>query len=270
MDNDTSSAYWNERFIRHGESHGSYKAICSYGMPYLYNKYIDVIQKKAFTTPLNALNLKNKSVLDIGCGTGRWCRILAERGAQVTGIDISKQAVELARRKTNDTRVSFMVSSIASLELPPRSFDFISCVTVLQHVTNREEFEQSLSAIKRLLKPGGKLIFMEVAPTISDTRHSTKVLSVRTEAEYLEKLSKVGLELEKVLSTDVVALTQKRLIPISGKIHRRLFHLLVNMVVILTFPVDFVFAGSSLLCSSSWHKVFVYSNTQGKGFNRLQ
>jgi 2-polyprenyl-3-methyl-5-hydroxy-6-metoxy-1,4-benzoquinol methylase len=84
MDNDTSSSYWNERFRLYGESRGTYKAICSYGMPYLYNKYIDIIQKRAFTASLDALALKERSVLDIGCGTGRWCRIIAEKGAHVT------------------------------------------------------------------------------------------------------------------------------------------------------------------------------------------
>ena len=261
MENDTSSAYWNERFRLHGESRGTYKAICSYGMPYLYNKYIDIIQKKAFTTPLNALNLKNKSVLDIGCGTGRWCRILADRGAQVTGIDISEKAIALAQRKTRGDDVCFMVSSIANLELPPHSFDFITCVTVLQHVTAPEEFERSLSTIKSLLKPDGKLIIMEVAPTTTDNRHSTQVLRVRTEKDYLEQLSGVGLDLEKVLSTDVVSLVQKRIIPFSGKIQRRLLRILVNAAVVLTFPIDFIFAGTRYLRTKSWHKVFVYCNT---------
>jgi len=260
MPNHSSSTYWNERFRHYGESRGTFKAICSYGMPYLYNKYIDLVQKKAFRSALNALMLEGKSVLDIGCGTGRWCRMLAEKGAFVTGADISEEAIALAQQKTPSDRVRFMVSSIADLDQPPHSFDVITCVTVLQHVTDPDELQRSLSVIKRLLKPQGKLVIMEVAPTVTDMRHWTRVLSVRTEADYLNRLTAIGLALEDMVSTDILALVQKRLIPVSGKIPKKLFHALVNIAVFLSLPFDYLFAGTRFLRSSSWHKVFVFGN----------
>jgi len=262
MGNHSSSTYWNERFRLYGESRGTYKAICSYGMPYLYNKYIDIVQKKAFKTALNTLPLEGKRVLDFGCGTGRWCRILAAKGADVTGVDISEQAIALAQRTTESNRVRYLVSAIADLELPPHSFDIICCVTVLQHVTDPVELQRSLAVIKRLLKHDGTLVIMEVAPTVTARRHSTGVLSVRTEAMYLEQLTGIGLVLEMVLSTDVVALVQKRLIPLSAHLRQRLFRALVNTAVLIALPVDFLFAGSRFLRSCSWHKVFVFSNNQ--------
>jgi len=260
MTDHSSSTYWNERFRLYGESRGTYKAICSYGMPYLYNRYIDIVQKKALGSALNALQLEGKSVLDIGCGSGRWCRILAEKGAYVTGVDISEQAIALARRATMNDKIRFLVSSIADLELPHHSFDVITCVTVLQHVVDPDELERSLSIIKQLLKPHGNVVIMEVAPTVTESRHSTRVLRVRTETDYLELLSGIGLKLEKALSTDVVSLVQKRLIPVSGKIHQIFFRSLVNIAVLLSFPFDYLFAGSRFLLTNSWHKVFVFSN----------
>lgn len=46
-------------------------------------------------------DVKNKRVLDVGCGTGRYCELLAKRGAKVIGIDPSSRRVRMCKRKNH-------------------------------------------------------------------------------------------------------------------------------------------------------------------------
>lgn len=219
-----------------------------------------IVQKKSFSSALNFFQVRNKKILDIGCGTGRWCRILAEKGAIVTGIDISEEAINLAKAETDNKAVNFIKSSILQLELPSNSFDIITCVTVLQHIIDPAEFEKSIENIVRLLKKDGKILLMEVAPSaLTPQEHSTAILSVRTEEDYISAFEKRGAVLEDILSTDVISVIQKRLIPVSKKIPKFFFHFLVDTLVLLSLPIEYLFSGSRLLTANSWHKVFLFS-----------
>ncbi|MBA4319851.1 MAG: hypothetical protein C0412_15745, partial [Flavobacterium sp.] len=45
-------------------------------------------------------NLENKEVIDIGCGDGRWSRLMVERGAKVTGIDVSQKMIDIGKKRS--------------------------------------------------------------------------------------------------------------------------------------------------------------------------
>ena len=252
--------YWDRRFEQFGSSRGSFKAICSYGMPYVYNKYIDVIQRKSICRALDSLNIRGKRVLDIGCGNGRWCRILSDRGAKVTGIDISGEAIEQARILAGDRDIHFVHSDVSELDFAPGSFDLITSVTVLQHVIDMKTFSRSIGKITDFLSRPGKVLIMEVAPSAAQIqKHSTSVLSVRTDRDYADAFKINGAELEDVFTVDVASLVQKQLIPATERIPRTLFNALVYPLVMLSFPVDYFLAGSRILTKESWHKVFLFS-----------
>jgi 2-polyprenyl-3-methyl-5-hydroxy-6-metoxy-1,4-benzoquinol methylase len=253
------SAYWDQRFSSYGGSRGAYKAICSYGMPYLYNKYIDLLQRKAFCAALDRLGVAGRQVLDVGCGVGRWCRLLSDRGAAVTGADISEHAVALARARTAGSGMRFVVSPVSRLDLPPASFDLITCVTVLQHIVDEDELSSSLAALRRLLKPGGRLLLLEVVPRLGPGRDpSTAVLRVRSEGEYVERLARLGLSLLDVLSVDPVAAIQRRVVPRAKGVPRPLLHLIVGLLAGLTLPVEYLLAGTRRWAGRSWHKVLLF------------
>ncbi|MEN8120730.1 MAG: class I SAM-dependent methyltransferase [Bacteroidota bacterium] len=78
-------------------------------------------------------DIKNKKVLDIGCGTGRLTRILSQNGGIVSGIDISEQMLKIARK--NDPKSNYQIY-IANRAFPFKddSFDFITSNLVLEHV----------------------------------------------------------------------------------------------------------------------------------------
>jgi ubiquinone/menaquinone biosynthesis C-methylase UbiE len=249
---------WNRRAREYGTSRGGYKAICSYGAPYLYNCYVDFIHKKAFRKMLGRTEVMGRRVLDVGCGVGRWCRFLSGKGARVTGADLSKEMVKMARNSLGEKYVHFIVSPISKIDLPSESFEVVTCVTVLQHVTDETEFKQSVANIVRLLKKGGKALVMEVAPSrLPASVAFNKFFSVRTEREYLEAFHEAGASLECVFSVDVLPIKQW-LIAWFGKKPNFLYWLLLNACVFLSWPIDGLFAGTRVFTKFSWHKAFVF------------
>ena len=64
------------------------------------------------------------SVLDVGCGAGRFCRIVADRGARVAGLDATAPLVEIARERTPDG--DFRVADMEDLPWEDDSFDVVT------------------------------------------------------------------------------------------------------------------------------------------------
>ena len=90
-------------------------------------------------------------VLDAGCGTGYLARKLHEKGARVTGIDLSERMVALSRRKHPD--ITFHRDSCATLgKLPSEHFDLVVSNYVLM---DTPDLQASVNSIFRVLKPGG-------------------------------------------------------------------------------------------------------------------
>lgn len=73
-------------------------------------------------------------LLDLGCGAGRLCRMAADRGAQVTGID--QDARQIQQAATLVPEGTFDVGDILALPYPAATFDAVICVQSIMHVTN--------------------------------------------------------------------------------------------------------------------------------------
>ncbi|NJO10610.1 MAG: 3-demethylubiquinone-9 3-O-methyltransferase [Leptolyngbyaceae cyanobacterium SL_1_1] len=101
------------------------------------------------------------SVLDVGCGGGYTCEFLAERGALVCGIDQSAACIEAARQHASSPIV-YGVGAAEHLPYGDRQFDVVTCVDVLEHV---DDLAQTLSEIRRVLKPAGLFCFDTVNRT---------------------------------------------------------------------------------------------------------
>lgn len=106
---------------------------------------------------LSGIELKGRSVLEAMCGSGHSTGFLLERGAHVTGLDVSEQAIEMFRTKW--PMCAAVAESILSSSLPDSSFDVVVVVGGLHHV--HPHAETAVDQIARLLKPGGFFCFSE-------------------------------------------------------------------------------------------------------------
>ena len=94
---------------------------------------------------------KRTKILDLGCGSGRDAIYLAKKGFEVYGIDVSKVALERARKKYGGKNLHLIVGEAENLPFKNNFFDAIYCGWVL-HFT---KLEKSTSEIIRVLKKGG-------------------------------------------------------------------------------------------------------------------
>lgn len=97
-------------------------------------------------------------VLDVACGTGDLAICLAEQGCTVTGVDLSEEMLLRARQKTDS--VTFRLANVEELPFPAGSFDAVTCAF---GVRNFVHLEQGLSEMMRVLKPGGRMVILELA-----------------------------------------------------------------------------------------------------------
>ncbi len=106
---------------------------------------------------------KVKSVLDAGCGTGRHTQYLAQQGFDVHGIDISEQAIQLARANKNGSSIDYRVGKLTDVPFPQDSMDFILANHSLEYATY-EDVQKSIIELDSILKQG-RSFFVRVAST---------------------------------------------------------------------------------------------------------
>jgi len=101
---------------------------------------------------------RGKTVLDLGCGTGRYARILNERGAAcVIATDLSPDMLARADKQY----ASFILSNLTQLPFTNYAFDLIVCGLAIGHIEN---LECALSEIARVLKRGATLLYSDFHP----------------------------------------------------------------------------------------------------------
>ena len=137
-------------------------------------------------------DVSGKQVLDLGCGEGRYCRVLKTKGACVTGIDPVPQFIEHARGF--DAESTYLEAIAEDLPFPPNSFDL-----VLSYLTfvDIPDLEKASKEVVRVLKPSGQLIVVSISNVASTTDSWVKDeqgrKSYRTVDRYMEHFA---LELE--------------------------------------------------------------------------
>lgn len=97
--------------------------------------------------------------LDVGCGGGLVAEPLARMGATVSGIDAGEDVIAVARAHaaSQTLAIDYRAGDVTALaEAMPGCFDLVTCLEVVEHVTDVPVF---LAALRGLLKPGGLLVF---------------------------------------------------------------------------------------------------------------
>jgi len=148
--------------------------------------------------PLHAINplrlewinrlveISGKSILDIGCGGGILSESMAQRGASVSGIDLSEKALGVARLHLLESGNKVSYQHISAEELAaeaPGSFDVVTCMEMLEHVPNPAS---TIAACAALVKPGGHVFFSTI------NRNPKAYLLAVIGAEYVLKMLPKG------------------------------------------------------------------------------
>jgi len=120
--------------------------------------------------------VKGKVVLDYGCGSGENSVILSALGADVIGIDISPDLVEVAekRMRTNGLRWDVRAASAYATGAPDASFDAVFGVAILHHL----DIEDSAREVHRMLKPGGIAVFCEPLRDLAALRWLRRIVPI--------------------------------------------------------------------------------------------
>ncbi len=124
--------------------------------------------------PLHAINplrvqfiekhvqLKDKEIIDIGCGGGLLSESLSQVGGHVTGLDLAPDSLMIAREhaKINHLKINYIESTAeAYAEEHPEEYDIVTCLEMLEHVPDPESIIQACAS---LAKPGAHLFFSTI------------------------------------------------------------------------------------------------------------
>lgn len=177
---------------------------------------------------------RGKNLLEVGCGAGIDLVRFAREGVNVTGIDLSTTAIELARKniEQNGLNADLRVMNGESMDFPDNSFDVVYAHGVLQYTADTNKM---ISEIHRVLKSGGRAIVMVYNRNswLNAMRRVTKVSLEHEDAPVLKKFS-IG-ELKIFLKPFKTYRIIPERFPVKTKLHSGWKARLFNDVFVGTF-----------------------------------
>jgi 2-polyprenyl-3-methyl-5-hydroxy-6-metoxy-1,4-benzoquinol methylase len=254
--------YWEDRARRFASDGAGLAAVCSYGMPEFYNRYIQLSQRLALAPWLRGR--RGMRVLDVGCGVGRWSRLMASRGAIVTGVDLSPTMIAEAKRRARERHVLhrcwFEVQDTAVLDAG-KGFDLVLGVTVLQHILDPRALRSAVRRMADHLRPGGRMVLLEAAPARITECCNTTVFEARARDEYLRLFAECGLRCRALTGVDPAPF-KTWLLPRLRRLPSPLSVAALAIATALSLAIDIPFG--RLAARLSWHAVFVLEREEEK------
>ncbi|MGA5704553.1 class I SAM-dependent methyltransferase [Peterkaempfera bronchialis] len=133
-----------------------------------------------------AQQLDARRVLDIGCGTGVFALLLADRGIEVVGVDPARASIEVAKSKPRSERVRWICGDATTL--PPLQVDLVTMTAnVAQQIVAPDAWRRTLKGAYKALRPGGHLVF----ETRDPTKHAWETWN-RTASHRVTEIPSVG------------------------------------------------------------------------------
>ena len=169
-----------------------------------YKKYKDVLQRRAV---FKLLKLdKTMTVLDVGCGVGRWSFLVAPQVKKVYATDISNEMVKIAKdiqKEKKIENIEFLQAKVEKLPVKDAQIDAAISITVLQHVKD-EDIDFAINELARVCKSGSKVCILE--STLEKARSS--YLYPRSLKKWTELFNKHNFKLVKWLPVAVLPLDE--------------------------------------------------------------
>lgn len=124
------------------------------------DSYFDEIEERRYLTHYHLPELfesmdgEGQQLLEVGCGIGVDSMQLAKRGFQVTAVDLTENALAVARQFAGHrgVTINFQLGNAEGLDFPDESFDVVYSFGVLHHTP---DIERSVAEVHRVLRPGG-------------------------------------------------------------------------------------------------------------------
>ncbi len=151
--------FWNQRLADDFTTSGvGYQAL---GRP--FNEWMYKLRDRVFAREVQALDLSPDSkILDVGSGIGLYLTWWYQAcGAKPSGSDLTASAVAQLRERYPDADIHQLDITSGTGPFEPGSYDVVSCMDVLFHITDDELYQAAIRNLSALLKPGGVLVFTE-------------------------------------------------------------------------------------------------------------
>ena len=120
-----------------------------------YEKEVDFIEE-LFGEIIGASN--PKKILELGCGTGNYTKIMVDRGYEVTAVDISEDMLKIASEKC-DCECKFIKGDIGDITINEKFDTCIAMFAVMGYITENADIIKALNNIYTHLKPNGIFVF---------------------------------------------------------------------------------------------------------------
>lgn len=113
------------------------------------------ITRQRFETVTRWNDLAGATLLEVGCGSGRFTQVALETGAEVFSVDASRAVEANYKNNAPHPRAHFLQADLYRLPFSPGQFDKVMCLGVLQHCP---DVEQAFMSLARQVKSGGELV----------------------------------------------------------------------------------------------------------------
>lgn len=147
---------------------------------------------------IKSINPHAKRILDLGCGTGNYTRLLNFSGYDVKGIDLSIEMLEIAKQKnTDECQIQYHHADIRNFKLMD-DFDVVTALFhVMSYLQNKDDIIATLSNIKAHLKPNGLFVFdFWYAPAVLNDLPSVRIKRVNNGLINVTRISEPTLDVE--------------------------------------------------------------------------
>lgn len=151
----------------------------------VYDLFMDNVPYEAWGEYLNKLfkeyGIEDGLILDLGCGTGKLTRFLAEKGYDMIGVDYSYEMLDIAREQS-DSSILYLLQDMREFELFGTVRAVYSACDCLNYILEEEELREVFSLVNNYLDPGGLFVF-----DINTPYKYEKLLAENTFAETREE-----------------------------------------------------------------------------------